>query len=334
MAGRSTTCRAAASRGTRCRSATIERVELVRGGASPVWGDAALGGVVNVITRGARATGAHLSAAGGTFGTWRLDAAARTAALAHGAGVSGGGHSTAGFREHSARTVWRGGGDVALLADDRRRVTLSAAGHGRELEEPGPLAEAELAQGRTASDPFYRFDRTEDRAVRAGADVLLGVGAAGLFTGALGYEHRATDAVRTLVLAPQFADTKERVLRTGRLGGSAQVALEDTGLPLDDRLVIGVDAARGSIDAKYYGVVAGPRVVYGAASGERGKLDTAGDGGRTSTAAFAHYTVRRSMPCASRSAPAPTGSAMRSSRRRRRPGASRRRTRRSARAPA
>lgn len=269
----------------------IERVELVRGGASPVWGDAALGGVVNVITRGAASPATRLSAGGGTFGTWRFDARAQTAGVARGLDLSGGATQTDGFREHSARTVWRGGADVALLDEASRRITVSAHAHRREFEEPGPLTEPELRQNRSASDPFYRFDHTDDRAVRAGTDVQLGMGTVRAFTAGFGYERRATDAVRTLVLAPEFADTKERELRTGRLAGSAQLTLDGTGLPVDDRLVVGVDAARSSIDSKYYAVVTGPRAVYGVATGERGDLDTAGDGGRTAGAAFAHYTL-------------------------------------------
>ncbi len=48
----------------------IERVEIVRGGGSPLWGNAAMGGVVNVITRAPEADALDLSAAGGSYGSY------------------------------------------------------------------------------------------------------------------------------------------------------------------------------------------------------------------------------------------------------------------------
>lgn len=47
----------------------IERIEVVRGGGSSVWGNLALGGVINVITKPARPRGLDLSVAAGHPGT-------------------------------------------------------------------------------------------------------------------------------------------------------------------------------------------------------------------------------------------------------------------------
>lgn len=46
----------------------IQQVEIVRGGGSPLWGNAAMGGVVNVITKAPRANVLELDAAGGSYG--------------------------------------------------------------------------------------------------------------------------------------------------------------------------------------------------------------------------------------------------------------------------
>jgi len=48
----------------------IERVEIVRGGGSPLWGNTAMGGVVNVITRAPRTDEVDLSASGGSYGSY------------------------------------------------------------------------------------------------------------------------------------------------------------------------------------------------------------------------------------------------------------------------
>jgi outer membrane receptor protein involved in Fe transport len=52
----------------------IERVEVVRGGGSPLWGNTAMGGVVNVITRAPEHDLLALDAAGGSYGSYRASA--------------------------------------------------------------------------------------------------------------------------------------------------------------------------------------------------------------------------------------------------------------------
>jgi outer membrane receptor protein involved in Fe transport len=48
----------------------IERVEVVRGGGSPLWGNTAMGGVVNVITRTPAANQLDIAAGGGNYGSY------------------------------------------------------------------------------------------------------------------------------------------------------------------------------------------------------------------------------------------------------------------------
>jgi outer membrane cobalamin receptor len=52
---------------------TIERVEVVRGGASSLWGHAAMGGVINIITRNAGDRTVSQSLMGGSNGTFRTN---------------------------------------------------------------------------------------------------------------------------------------------------------------------------------------------------------------------------------------------------------------------
>ena len=50
---------------------SIDRVEIVRGGGSPLWGNFAMGGVINIVTRAPKEDVAVADAGGGGFGTYR-----------------------------------------------------------------------------------------------------------------------------------------------------------------------------------------------------------------------------------------------------------------------
>ena len=52
----------------------IERVEVVRGGGSPLWGNYAEGGVINIVTRQYESDRRTLNASGGSYGTYRVGA--------------------------------------------------------------------------------------------------------------------------------------------------------------------------------------------------------------------------------------------------------------------
>ncbi len=51
--------------------ALVDRVEVIRGGGSMIWGSRSLGGVVNILTRTPTTTGVQLQAEGGTGGSYR-----------------------------------------------------------------------------------------------------------------------------------------------------------------------------------------------------------------------------------------------------------------------
>lgn len=55
---------------------SLERIEVVRGGGSGVWGNAALGGVIQLFNRQPKGRALEAAALGGNRGTWRVDALA------------------------------------------------------------------------------------------------------------------------------------------------------------------------------------------------------------------------------------------------------------------
>jgi outer membrane receptor protein involved in Fe transport len=270
---------------------SIERVEIVRGGASALWGDAAVGGVINVITRGAGARAGRWSFTGGSHGTFRGNADAHASVFGRDLNIFGGVDRTDGFRANAERTSGRAGATYTLANSEHGTLGLSVLSHWRQFDVPGPLLGEEVAADRAASAVFYRFDRSEDRNYRFGLDGQRTLSGRTDLSGSLMGELRAVESVRTVALAPEFADTKERALDTRRALASAQLSIENVGLPVSNRLILGVDASYATLDSRYYNFLTGDRAAYAGTPAERGDLDTSGSGERAAAAAFVQYTI-------------------------------------------
>lgn len=263
----------------------VERIEVMRGATSSLFGDAALGGVVNVVTRGQGIRGARWHVAGGELGSWRGSGSVSGPR----GSVFASAHRTEGFRDHSARESAVAGGALPFSLG-RGTGTVSALTTWREFDEPGPLLEAQAGGARTWSSPFFRFDETRDRLHRVSADAALPFGGRAAVTGYLAGESRSSDIVRTNLLAPDFADTQGRSVDALRLLGSAQVELPGF-LTTRGRLVMGTDFSAGSVRSAYRPLVMGDTSAFLGASGELGEVTARGRGTRGAAAAFALYEL-------------------------------------------
>jgi len=274
---------------------TVEAVEIVRGGAASLYGDAAIGGVINIISRAPEGSVSPWrlrgEAAGGAFGTWRGGAGVIGPG---GVSLSGGVDRTGGFRDHAARTSVRVSGSAALLDRAAGRLSVSLRSHWREFEEPGALLEGLHQQNRRGSDPLFRFDRTTDRDHAMVLDAEHRFQGGARLSATAGVELRDIDAIRTLALAPGFGDTKERDASTTRVAFGVQLEAGDTPLPGNDRVTLGIEGSRGSLNATYYNWMGGDRSEYVGASAERGDLDTRSQSRRAAGALYAQYVVQAS----------------------------------------
>ncbi len=258
----------------RIRASDIERIEALRGPGSSLYGDTALGGVIEVFTRPAPAAGAEgrLSASAGSFAT-----AVAEGSVAAGSGRWSGrlaGHtaSTAGERAHSAgeeegvdaATSWSvpgGAWTLALAAAQRRR------------EDPGALTREEAASDPSRSAPLFRFDRDETRRGRIALSFARETGAVP-FRIAVSAQARTGFRVRSDLLAPGIGDRTRRDLGSS---GWAADAEADRRLPLlgrESRQRAGIEVSRDALDGEYRPVTSNgePGPLQASASGSREKL--------------------------------------------------------------
>ena len=271
---------------------SIKSIEFLRGGASSLYGDAAIGGVVNVVTSGAHTPSTQLSVTGGTFGS--LGAQARASGAWNGRQymVFASGERDTGYREHSDRAVENIGGSITLLQTPNAALSLSTSHHFQQFDEPGPLTGGELVESRTQSSPFFKFDHTTDRTHRGGVAGEYKLHEKIQFSGTVSGEIRDSDSIRTLPLSPDFSDTKNRLLRTSRLTSALQLTFDQLGLPFKNRLSLGVDAGLHALSSEYYQFILGGRKDYrNAGSVTPGELDEQGDGSRRVVAGYLQYEL-------------------------------------------
>ena len=146
--------------------ASIEAVEIVRGSTSPLYGDAAIGGVINVITRSTDAPTPswRWNASGGSLESYRAGfdgtRVARRGPVAIGASID----RTGGFRDHAERTSGRAWSTIPLMGGADGGLSVTGRMHWRKFDEPGPLLRSRMEEDRSSSDPFYKFDNTRDQA--------------------------------------------------------------------------------------------------------------------------------------------------------------------------
>jgi vitamin B12 transporter len=205
------------------RTANLERVEVLHGPGSSLYGDTALGGVVQLFTRAPAAGEAsgelHLS--GGSFGTYNADLGYLADLGAMRLDVRAGLARTGGFRAHAGNDN-RSAQLTLQRFSDQSRWRLDAATDRKDRREPGPLTYDEIEDDREQSNAAFADDREQSDRHRlsAGYDSF---GATAIRATVYG-SRRDSDTVRTLLLAPGYASTALRELTTRAAGATFEVS--------------------------------------------------------------------------------------------------------------
>ena len=206
----------------------IERIEVVRGLASPVYGDAAFGGIVQVFTR-KRAPGQWtVTLTGGSHGTAEASGGAWLRVLDGELSVLADWRESDGDRPRS-ESAQRG----ARLRWRREGLTLSGSLRSHDRNDPGPLPLDELDE-RVAlvSEDFDDHTRAQ---LAASFDATR-------WRASLHATAKRGEATRTFL----FLDTASRSLDSGELGASLQLH--------GARWHGGIDLARQHFDAEWIGL--------------------------------------------------------------------------------
>lgn len=118
----------------------IERIEILRGAASALYGADAMGGVINIITKiPSPVPYTRASASYGSFGTQEYSLLHQRKLGPFAYGVSLSKDQSRGFRENSDADKWTVGGEIGYALTPQSEVKLSARMMQKEIGVPGSV---------------------------------------------------------------------------------------------------------------------------------------------------------------------------------------------------
>jgi iron complex outermembrane receptor protein len=155
----------------------IERIEIVRGAASVVYGDGAVGGVINIITKkGEKEPEARLYSSYGSYDTFDERASYRGQVENFDFNINGTYYDSDGYRDNGFLDKKDAAGRFGYDLTDYTRLSLSAAYHEDEYGLPGSVSIEDIDSRRRRNDTDQPDDSGEvkDSRVMGGMETDLG----------------------------------------------------------------------------------------------------------------------------------------------------------------
>jgi outer membrane receptor for ferrienterochelin and colicins len=242
----------------------IDRVEIVKGAGSSLYGSAALGGVVNLITREI-ASGPHMRvrATGGGFANppddiWRfrnntgrqegLDVTGSYGGAALRGSLTAGGRHSDGYREQDRSDTWEVLGKGAWTESNATRLRVTGSWVSQQYQAPLLWCERGMCDDRGLAYQPFKIDTTT--ALGAYTRANKGLLAATI-------EHTSSPEFAWLARGSWLrTDFKDHRQPSGDFGVADRYGLELRGevRPAEGRVaVVGIEGARAGITSNFFG---------------------------------------------------------------------------------
>ncbi len=171
----------------------VERIEIVRGTGTVLYGDNAAGGVINIITK---TPSDKFTAKGGiTLGSYdrkRLEASVSGGYDRIAASFNASHDETEGYRKNNKYKADDFGGKIVFDPSDSLSLKLSGSFHEDDFGLPGPLTEVQMKSDRKNSTSPLDEGTSTDSYIKAGIDLMIGN--YGTIVADLSYRNRSSEA--------------------------------------------------------------------------------------------------------------------------------------------
>lgn len=172
----------------------VERIEIVRGTGTVLYGDNAVGGVINIITKTpSKGFAAKSGVTFGSYGHKRLEASASGGYDKIATSINASYDTTDGYRDNNRYEAKDIGGKIVFDASESLSFNLSGSSHEDEFGLPGALTEAQMKADRKSTANPQDEGSSKDTYVRVGFDLMIG--SYGDLAADISYRNRSSDSV-------------------------------------------------------------------------------------------------------------------------------------------
>ena len=266
----------------------IQSLEILKGQSSSLYGNMALGGVLNIRTKQGENNATKLTFWGGSYNNYRAELYLGFKNFK----IYGSANKLDGYRDHANRQNQSFGGSIQIFQNQTHLLRLSFINYWTNFDIPGPFSGPALEQERRKSSAYFKFDKNDERKHKVWIDWNWKTNQNIGLNFSLAGEYRQADKTTTLPLSPEFADTKDRALTTKRFEGFTQLLIRDLIIPVQNTLTLGIEGSAGALNSDYFQYFQGGPDDYKTASAERGDLYAKGDGHRDAVALFFQYDLQ------------------------------------------
>lgn len=225
----------------------IERVEILRGADSVSYGDHALGGVINIVTKkGTREPEAYAHVSGGSYGenTERAGYSSSSGKLSYALNAER--QQIEGYRERSAFTALGAGGNLSYDISEAWNAGVALSCNSADYELPGWLTREQMEINRRQyGNPS---DSAENRCYNANFNTTCRFGSKG--SASLGIVFGRTDVRSDMTSWSSYADWV-----IDSFGVMPNCVLNSSILGREDKLLLGVDYYSDSLDVDRFSEV-------------------------------------------------------------------------------
>jgi len=224
----------------------IERIEVVRGTGTVLYGDNATGGVINIITKiPSEKTSINGGATFGSYSRHKETASMSAGSDRIGASLFASYDSTDGYRENGEYRAKDIGGKVIFDATESMSLNLSGSYHSDDYGLAGDLTETELVTDRRATADPLDDGKSTDGYLNLGLNMDLGKG--GSILTDVSYRKRQSNAEFPDPSFPYITDNETQTWAlTPRYTWSGEI------LHHENTLITGVDIYRSEQDLKAF----------------------------------------------------------------------------------
>jgi len=268
----------------------LESVEFVKGGISSLYGDAAIGGVVNLRTKNSNINSTTVRTVFGSYKYFNGQISSNGKLNSGNYNIYFYRNQYEGFRGHSKQVAHSLGGIIPLFKNHEFNLSASLLNNWKNEDKPGVLTGEQTEADRNISSPFFGSDNRTSRINSGDIKIEYTPNSFLELNAAIGGEYNRVNDITTFLLSPFFADTKNREYQYTRYFGSMLSNYKLNSF-LGSELLLGAEISTGKITNTYYNFLSGDINAYEIARPQRGTLDENGEGRRTSAAAFIQFNM-------------------------------------------